>query len=75
MTPGKPKSVTPPSLPAPAASPAQISAQAARAGETEGRRLRRRTGRGATRLARPELATVPANVARAGLKTKLGATV
>lgn len=69
------KAAKPPELPPPAATPQEISQQAAVAGTAEGRRLRRRTGRGATRLTRPELAAVPATVARAGLKTKLGATV
>ncbi len=74
MAPKKPKSVTPPSLPPPAVTQTEIIEGAQRAGETEGRRLRKKTGRRATRLARPELAAVPAPIARAGLKTKLGAT-
>ncbi len=70
-----PKSVSPPSLPPPATSQTEITEQAAKAGETEGRRLRKKTGRGATRLTPPEQALIPAQIARAGLKTKLGATV
>ena len=69
---GKPKSTKPPALPPPAATPEDISAQAVKVGEEEGRRLRKRTGRRATRLTRPELAMVPATVTRAGLKTRLG---
>lgn len=70
--PGKPKSVTPPTLP-PAARPQQEIVEAAsKVGEREGRRLRKRTGRRAARLTRPELAFTPANVAQAGLKTSLG---
>ena len=68
---GKPKSVTPPALPPPATSQTQIIEGAQRAGETEGRRQRKRTGRRATRLSRPELAFVPAPIARAGLSTNL----
>ncbi len=75
MTPGKPKSVTPPALPPPTATPTEIIGQAQKAGEAEGRRLRKRTGRRATRLSSPGLAAVPAPIAQAGLKTKLGATV
>jgi hypothetical protein len=71
-----PKSVTPPALPPPtAAPPSEISPQVQAAGQAEGRNLRKKTGRRATRLTRPELAFVPAATARAGLKTKLGATV
>ena len=72
MAPGKPKSVKPPALPPPVATPTKILLEAARAGEAEGRRLRRRTGRRSTRLTRPELTAVPAKVARAGLRTTLG---
>ena len=74
MAPGKPKKTLAPSLPPPVATPTEILPEAAKAGEAEGRRLRKRTGRRATRLTRPELAAVPATIARAGLKTKLGAT-
>ena len=71
-----PKSVTPPALPPPAPGPpTKISPQVQAAGRAEGTRLRKKTGRRATRLARPELAGVPATTAQAGLKTKLGATV
>ncbi len=66
------KSVKPPALPSRATPPSEIISQAAQVGETEGRRLRKRTGRRATRLTNPSLASVPANVARAGLITKLG---
>ena len=71
-----PKSVTPPALPPPsAAPPTEVSPQVQAAGQAEGRKLRKKTGRIATRLSRPDLAFVPATTARAGLKTKLGATV
>lgn len=69
---GKPKSTKPPALPPAAVTPQEISQQAAAAGEAEGKRIRRRRGRGASRLTRPELATVPATVARPGLATTLG---
>lgn len=62
-----PKSTKPPSLPPPAKSPIEISTQAAQVGEREGRRLRKRTGRRATRVSRPELATVPAQTTQAKL--------
>ncbi len=71
-----PKSVTPPALPPPTpAPPSEISPQVQAAGQAEGKRLRKKTGRLGTQIARPELAFVPAQTARAGLKTKLGATV
>ncbi len=73
--PGKPKSVSPPALPPAAATTSKIVEAAQKAGETEGRRLRKRTGRRETRKTRPELAGVPAQIRVAGLKTKLGATV
>ena len=66
------KSVKPPSLPPAAITPREIAAKAAKVGAEEGRRLRKRTGRRATRVARPELAFVPAPIAQAGLKTVLG---
>lgn len=67
---GKPKTVKPPTLPSLAATPTEISAQAARAGETERKLLRGRRGRESTILA-PGL-LMPARVERAGLKTTLG---
>ena len=70
-----PKSTAAPALPPPVTTPEEIAPQAAAAGEAEGRRLRRKTGRRATRLTPPSIATSPANTAQAGLKTKLGATV
>lgn len=70
--PGKPKSVTPPALPPAVATPREIVESAQKVGETAGRRLRKRTGRRATRKASPELALVPATVERAGLKTIRG---
>lgn len=69
------KATKPPELPPPAATPQEIAQKAAGVGETEGRRLRKKTGRRATRIASPGVGMVPATVARAGLKTKLGATV
>ena len=72
----RPKSVTPPALPPPTpAPPSEISPQVQAAGQAEGRKLTKKTGRRATRLTRPSLAFVPAQTAQAGLKTKLGATV
>lgn len=68
-----PKSVVPPAMPPPAKQITQITEEAAMAGGAEGRRFRKKTGRRATRLTQPGLAGVPATVARAGLKTKLGA--
>lgn len=72
MTAGKPKKSTPPALPPAAAAPSEIASQAQRAGAAEGRRLRRKTGRLATRKAQPNLAGVPADIGIAGLKTSLG---
>ena len=72
MTSGKPKSVKPPALPPAAAVPSEIAEQAAKAGEVEGGRLRKRTGRRATRLTRPELALVPAPIAKGALKATTG---
>jgi hypothetical protein len=66
-----PKSVTPPALAAPAATPTEITSEAAAAGEAEGKKLRKRTGRRATQLTVPGFMT-PARVERAGLKTTLG---
>ncbi len=66
------KSVKPPALPAAATPPSEIISQAAQVGETEGRRLRKRTGRRSTRLTSPGLANIPAQTAQAGLLTKLG---
>jgi len=69
---GQPKASKPPAVAPRSLPPEEIGAQAMKAGEEEGRRLRRRRGRWATRLASPDLAMVPATVSRAGLKTKLG---
>ncbi len=66
------KADKPPELPPAAATPTEIISAAGKAGEAEGRRLRRRTGRRATRITRPELASVPATVSRQGLQTTLG---
>ncbi len=71
--PGKPKSVIPPVLPPAVRTLQEITEQAQGVDESAGRRLRKKTGRRTTRIARPELAGVPANIARTGLKTKLGA--
>lgn len=71
MTPSRPKAAKPPELPPPAATPTEISAQAMKAGEEEGRRLRRRRGRIATQLTIPGF-MVPARIERRGLKTYLG---
>ena len=60
------------SLPPRAATPTEISPQVQAAGRAEGLRLRRRTGRRATRLTRPSQALIPATTARARLKTTLG---
>ena len=73
MTPGKPKSVKPPAMPPATQPPQEIGEEAMRAGGEERRRLRRRRGSASTRLTRPDLALVPPTIARAGLKTKLGA--
>lgn len=71
MTFGKPKTVTPPALPPPAATPTEIGAQAMRAGEAERRRLRGRRGQAGTIFAgRRRLP--PATTAQAALLTKLG---
>lgn len=68
---GKPKSVTPPALPPPAASLSEISTQAMKAGEAERKRLRGRKGRAGTIFAgRRQLPA--ATTAQAGLLTKLG---
>lgn len=65
----KPKSVAPPDLPPPVKTPSEISIQAAKAGETGGRRFRKKRGRFGTRITKPELAGVPAPIVRAGLTT------
>ena len=69
---GKPKSVSPPALAPTARPPQEIVEAAAKVGESEGRKLRKRSGRRTTRITRPELANVPADVGIAGLKTSLG---
>lgn len=70
--PGKPKAVTPPALP-PVAKPQQeITVAASKVGERAGRRLIKKTGRRASRITGPDIASRPPNVSRAGLKTTLG---
>lgn len=73
---GKPKSVAPPALPPPAATPTQIIEQAGQAGQAQrqGRTLRRKTSRATSQVTRPSLAFQPAQTAQAGLQTKLGGT-
>ena len=70
---GKPKTAVPPQLPPAQPPPTEITSAEGRAGEKEGRNLRKRTGRRSTRQTRPELAGVPATIAAPTLKTKLGA--
>lgn len=70
--PGAPKAVAPPALPPPVAQTSEIAESASRVGESEGRRLRKKTGRRATTKTRPELANIPANIGVAGLKTTTG---
>ncbi len=73
MAAGKPKSVKPPALPPPVVTPTEIVGEAAKAGEAEGRRLRKRTGRRATQITRSgDLGIL--RVGQPSLKTKLGAT-
>ena len=69
---GTPKSTKPGPLPPPAQQPTEIIAQSAQAGQTKGRRLRKRTSRASTRTTRPSLAFQPAQTQQAGLKTELG---
>ena len=71
--PPSPKSVKPPALSPAARPPSEIISQAAKVGETEGRRLRKKTGRRSTRLTSPGLALIPAQTAQGGLKPFLGA--
>lgn len=67
-----PKTVKPPDLP-PAQKPEDITSKAAKVGESETKRLRRRTGRRSTQLTGPSLSTnVP--TAQSGLRTRLGGT-
>ena len=66
-----PKASKPPTLAPKAATPTEISAQAVAAGTEEGKRLRRRTGRRATRLTTPGF-MVPATIERRQLSTTLG---
>jgi len=68
--PGEPKKVAPPALPPPAVKPTEISAEAAKAGEAEKRRLRRRRGRASTIMTPGFMRS--ATIERAGLKTTLG---
>ena len=70
--PDKPKGTAPPALPPPPPTVSEISQVAQQVGTEEGRRLRKKTGRRATRLTSPELSLVPASIAQAGLKTVLG---
>jgi len=63
-----------PALPPPVQTNQEIVESAQRAGEEEGRRLRKKSGRSASRRTKPELAgTSPATQA-AQLKTTLGGT-
>ena len=70
MSSGKPKSATPPSLPAAMPPPTEISSAAAKAGEAEAKRLRGKTGRRRTQVTTPGFLT-PAITSRPGLKTTL----
>lgn len=72
MAPGKQKKAQQPDIPPPAQKPSEIVSQAAKVSQSAGRRLRKKTGRGASRLSSPALAYVPAPIARAGLSTSLG---
>jgi hypothetical protein len=72
MAPGTPKRSIPPDLPPPVTKTSEILSKAGKVGESAGRRLRKKTGRVSTRITRPELASVPAPIAQAGLKTSLG---
>lgn len=68
---GKPKTVKPPALPPPVATPVEISAEAAKVGQAEKKLLRGRRGRLSTMYTTPGF-MAPAQIGRAGLKQKLG---
>ena len=66
---GKPKSIAPPALPEPVATPTPTTIQAQKAGRTE--RVRTSRGRASTRFTTPGM-MAPAPVERKGLKTTFG---
>ena len=75
FNPRTPKAKTsPPALPPAAVSSTEIVSSAAKAGEGEGRRLRRKTSRRATRTASQQIAFQPARTQAAGLSANLAGT-